>query len=101
MEVKDKPRNNSARKCVSGEAAQSSRGGRGKGAGLVLQPFLQEPCFQQPGATPGTLLRGNLRGRLAPADPTPTQPLPESELHLFWPDLLHLHSTETCAQSWD
>lgn len=33
MEVKDKPRNNSARKCVSGEAAQSSSRGRGKGEG--------------------------------------------------------------------
>ena len=102
VEVKDKPRNKSARKCVLGEAAQSSGGGEvGRGeVGWACSAPLPAGALSAVQATLDTLLQGNLRGSLDPADPTPTQPPSESELHLFWPDLLHPHSTETCAQSW-
>lgn len=102
VEVKDKPRNKSARKCVLGEAAQSSGGGEvGRGeVGWACSAPLPAGALSAVQAMLDTLLQGNLRGSLDPADPTPTQPPSESELHLFWPDLLHPHSTETCAQSW-
>lgn len=47
VEVKDKPRNKLARKCVLGKLFRAPGEVRwGGGAGLVPQPFLQEP-FQQ------------------------------------------------------
>lgn len=70
VEVKDKPKNNSARKYSWGEATQSTRGGK-EDWGLFLQLFLEKPC-QLPTYHPGTLLLGHLRGVYGPPDPIPT-----------------------------
>ena len=91
VEVKDKPRNKSARKCVLGEAAQSSGGGEVGQGGWACSTAIPAGGLSAVLAMLDTLLRGNLRGSLDPADPTPIQPPSESVLHLFWPDLLHPH----------
>lgn len=95
----DKPRNKLARKCVLGKLFRAPGGEVGRGC-WACSAALPAGALSAVLATLDTLLQGNLRGSLDPVDPIPTQPHLSLNCICSGPDLLHPHSTETCAQSW-